>query len=328
MLFAIIWFTLGWRKPTNVIPLKSLRKFANLSEKALYEARKRLVALKLIRIREQTPTRDTHGTTRQGHTEYTVLLEPKPYEPLPYDLVETFAPQLSGPELVLWLVVIRQEINDLPWFAGIPKLTELTGYKATVIKDARNSLLMRGLIGGYRGFREAPTVAGYWTLIPPVRPDPHRRWAALPYLDLWYRLHEQQLSHTDSSTSLRLTPKEAAFLSNVYVQSPNAFLSAADSVICRLANEGRVHDYKSDLMGLANKLNKCFRVEMALAQSRSAPRHGFNGGSRPLQRQESHWEPEESDHDRLERRYLEAIENEHLDEFEHEHEHEFEWSFQ
>ena len=82
LLLAIIWFTLGWRKSANAIPLKSLRAFAKVSEKALYASRKRLIALKLIRVREQLPACDTRGKRRQGHTEYSVLLRSRPYERL------------------------------------------------------------------------------------------------------------------------------------------------------------------------------------------------------------------------------------------------------
>lgn len=46
LLFSVIWFTLGWRQATKTVSLKKLRTFSNVSEKSLYESRKRLVASK------------------------------------------------------------------------------------------------------------------------------------------------------------------------------------------------------------------------------------------------------------------------------------------
>ena len=256
LLFAIIWFTLGWRKPTNTIPAKLLREFANVSEKAFYTSRRRLIASELIRIQEQLPAFDTRGNRRQGHTAYSMLLRPKPYEELGYDLLETFAPQLNGPQLVLWLVITRNERNGAFWFATLTQLEALTGYKRTAIKEARNVLLEGGLIDGYRGFRDLPVVAGYRSLASPIEVE-SRRWADLPCSDLWYHLQKQQFRYTDISIrpfieSPHFSANEVAFLHNVYEQSPRDFLAASASLTCRLAETGQLHLYERRLMALAN----------------------------------------------------------------------------
>jgi hypothetical protein len=255
LLLAIIWFTLGWGKSANAIPLKSLRAFAKVSEKALYASRKRLIALKLIRVREQLPACDTRGKRRQGHTEYSVLLRSRPYERLDYKLVEAVAPQLRGPEVALWLVVMRKQGHRAFWFAPLTQLEELTGYRPTAVKDARNSLLQYGLIDGYRGFGDWPSVAGYRSLATPIQADDSRQWADVYYHDLWYHLEEQQREFTDSSIRPRLSANEVAFLSNVYEQAPRDFLAATGSITCHLAETGQLHLYERKLMALANKLH-------------------------------------------------------------------------
>ena len=254
LLLAIIWFTLGWGKPTNAIALKSLRAFANISEKALYTSRKRLVALKLISVREQLPVRDTLGTRRQGHTDYTVLLARRPYEAVDYELVEAVAPELSGPELILLLVIMRKQSNGGFWFATVSQLSLLAGYSPTAIKNARNSLLLDGLIDGCRGLHDSPIVAGYRCPSSPSHADSYT-WADLPHSDLWSHLREQLLKHTDSYLTPHLSGKEAAFLNNVYEQSPGDLLAATDSLTCRLAERGQLYLYKRKLMALANKLH-------------------------------------------------------------------------
>ena len=184
---------------------KTSAEFANVSEKAFYTSRRRLIASELIRIQEQLPAFDTRGNRRQGHTAYSMLLRPKPYEELGYDLLETFAPQLNGPQLVLWLVITRNERNGAFWFATLTQLEALTGYKRTAIKEARNVLLEGGLIDGYRGFRDLPVVAGYRSLASPIEVE-SRRWADLPCSDLWYHLQKQQFRYTDISTGRTSAP--------------------------------------------------------------------------------------------------------------------------
>lgn len=255
LLFAIIWFTLGWRKPTNTIPAKLLREFAHVSEKAFYTSRRRLIAFELIRIQEQLPAFDTRGNRRQGHTAYSMLLRPKPYEELDYVLLETVAPQLSGPQLVLWLVIMRNERNGAFWFATVSQLSALTGYRPTAIKEARNVLLEGGLIEGRRGFPESPIVAGYRSLASPIEVE-SRRWADLPWNNLWYYLQKQQVKYADISIRPHFSANQMAFLHNVYEQSPRDFLAATASITCRLAETGQLNLYERRLMALANDFNR------------------------------------------------------------------------
>lgn len=260
LLFAIIWFTLGWGTPTKTVPRKSLRKFAKISEKTFYESRKRLVASRLISIQEQRPTQRSDGTTRQSHTKYTVLLAPKPYHPLPYDLVEFFAPELSGPELLLWLVIMRRQKGRDFWFATLRQLQSLTGYGPTAIKKARNTLLQRGLIEGQRGLSEPLSVAGYRSS-PPQKWMRPCDWKDLGSSYLWVYLEEQQVDHTGGAIPPNLRPNEAAFLNNVFEQLGDEFLAATDRLMSRLADQGRLHLYERELMALANELHRRFVLQ-------------------------------------------------------------------
>ena len=191
-----------------------------------------------------------------------MMLKPKPYVKIPYDLAETFAPQLSGPELLLWLVILRKGDNGAFWFATLSQLRELTGYGQTAVKKARSGLLARGLIDGCRGVSAPLAVAGYRALSSP-RQVGSRRWEYLPRNNLWDHLQKQQLRHTGSSVLPAFSSNEAAFLNNVYEQLPHDFVVAADSLTCRLSDQGRLDLYERKLLAVANNLARRLRVHLA-----------------------------------------------------------------
>jgi hypothetical protein len=212
------------------------------------------------RIQGRHPIRRLDSTIRQSYTEHTVLLAPKPYEPLPYDLVETFAPGLSGPELTLWLVIMRKQKCRGFWSATLPQLQALTGYGPTAIKKARNVLLQRRLIDGQRGLNDPLSIAGYRSSPPPSCMQPCE-WKDLGSSCLWIFLEEQQLKHTGRVIPPSLSPNESAFLNNVFDQLGDDFLAATDRLTSRLADHGQLHLYERKLMALANELHQCFLLE-------------------------------------------------------------------